>query len=78
MGTTKFQKKIYTLDMLRDEVRALVDKGTVTRQQPIYALCRYISGREWECFEIELEENEFLQRDHIADLLSHENWKEDA
>ncbi len=78
MGTTSPQKKIYSLDMLRDEVRALVDKGAVTRQQPIYALCRYIPGREWECFEIELEENEFLQRDHIADLLSHENWKEDA
>ena len=77
MGTTTLQKKIYTLDMLRDEARALVDKGTVNRQEPIYTLCRYIPGREWECFEIELEESEFLQRDHIVDLLSHESWEDD-
>lgn len=72
MGKTTLQKKIYTLDTLRDEVRALVDKGIVNRQQPIYTLCCYIPGREWECFEVELEENEFLQRDHIVDLLSKE------
>ncbi|CAN5823662.1 DUF4327 family protein [soil metagenome] len=78
MNTTKLQKNIYTLDMLRDEARALVDKGAVTRQEPIYTLCRYIPGREWECFKIELEENEFLQRDHIVDLLSQESWEEDA
>ncbi|MGI8932928.1 DUF4327 family protein [Leptolyngbya sp. BC1307] len=78
MNTIKLQKNIYTLDMLRDEARALVDKGAVTRQEPIYTLCRYIPGREWECFKIELEENEFLQRDHIVDLLSQESWEEDA
>ena len=78
MGKTTLQKKIYTLDTLRDEVRALVDKGIVNCQQPIYTLCRYIPGREWECFEVELEENEFLQRDHIVDLLSKERWEEDA
>ncbi|MGC1309108.1 MAG: DUF4327 family protein [Phormidesmis sp.] len=78
MGTIRPQKKIYTLDMLRDEVRALVDKGIVTRQEPIHTLCRYIPGREWERFEIELEENEFLQRDHIVDLLNHESWEQDA
>jgi hypothetical protein len=63
--------------MLRDEVRQLVDQGIVDRQQPIYTLCRYIPGREWECFEIELEENEFLQRDHIIDLLTKEVWQDD-
>lgn len=77
MGTTTLQNKLYTLDTLRDEARALVDQGVVNRQQPIYALCRYIPGREWECFEIALEENEFLQRDHIIDLFSHERWEED-
>ena len=75
---TALEKKIYTLDMLRDEARALVDKGWVDCQQPIYTLCRYIPGHEWECFEVELEENEFLRRDHIIDLLSHEHWEEDA
>ncbi len=75
--TTTLSRKIYSLDMLRDEVRDLVAQGVVDRQQPIYALCRYIPGREWECFEIELEKNEFLQRDHIIDLLAQEAWKDD-
>lgn len=74
---TTLPRKTYTLDMLRDEVRQLVDQGIVDRQQPIYTLCRYIPGREWECFEIELEENEFLQRDHIIDLLTKEVWQDD-
>ena len=78
MNRSKLQKKIHTLDMLRDEARALVDKGAVSRQEPIYTLCRYIPDREWECFKIELEQNEFLQRDHIVDLLSQESWEEDA
>lgn len=71
------KRKIYTLDMLRDEARELVERGMVNRQQPIYTLCRYVPGREWECFEIELEKNEFLQRDRIIDLLSKERWEAD-
>jgi hypothetical protein len=76
MATT-LQRKAYTLDTLRDEVQELVHQGVVDRQQPIYTLCRYIPEREWECFEIELEENEFLLRDHIIDLLSQEKWQDD-
>ena len=75
---TSLKRKVYTLDMLRDEARELVDRGMVNRQQPIYTLCRYVPGREWECFEIELEKNEFLQRDRIIDLLSKECWETDA
>ena len=75
---TALQKKVYTLDMLREEARELVYSGQVDRQQPIYALCRYIPGREWECVEVALEENEFLQRDRIIDLLSNERWEEDT
>ena len=71
------KRKIYTLDMLRDEARELVERGMVNRQQPIYTLCRYVPGREWECFEIELEKNDFLQRDRIIDLLSKERWEAD-
>jgi hypothetical protein len=74
---TTLQRKIYTLDMLRDEARELICRGVVDRQQPIYTLCRYIPEREWECIEIDLEENEFLLRDRIIDLLSQERWDDD-
>jgi hypothetical protein len=75
--TTTLQKQVYTLDLLRDEVRELLDQGRVDRQQPIYTLCRYIPGREWECFEVELEKHEFLPRERIVDLLSKEEWRND-
>ncbi|MEO0538950.1 MAG: DUF4327 family protein [Cyanobacteria bacterium P01_A01_bin.123] len=74
---TTLQKKIYTLEMLRDEARELVYQGVVDRQQPIYTLCRYIPEREWVCIEIDLAENEFLLRDRIIDLLGQERWEED-
>lgn len=77
MVTNQLPKKIYTIDALRDEAHQLVEKGQVDRQQPIYVLCRYIAAREWECFVIELEEHEFLQRDPIIDLFSHEDWSDD-
>ncbi len=67
----------YDINAIRNEARQLVDKGLVDRQQPIYTLCKYIPDREWVCVELELEENEFLLRDRIIDLLSRENWRED-
>ncbi|MEL6555128.1 MAG: DUF4327 family protein [Cyanobacteria bacterium J06621_11] len=76
--TIAVREKVYTLDVLRDEARALVDRGCLTRQQPICMLCRYISDGKWKCFEVALAENEFLLRDRIIDLLSEERWEEDA
>ncbi|MGB3295272.1 MAG: DUF4327 family protein [Phormidesmis sp.] len=76
MNATTY-KEIYDIEMLRDEARNLIAQGRVNRQQPIYALCQYISEREWACIEINLTENEFLMRDRIIDLLSREQWHED-
>ncbi len=67
----------YDLEMIKDEARQLIDKGLVSRQQPIYTLCKYIPGRDWICVELELEENDFLLRDRIIDLLGSEDWEED-
>jgi len=67
----------YEIDAIKDEARQLVEKGLFDRHQPIYALCKYISGREWVCVELELEENDFLLRDRIIDLLGREDWQED-
>ena len=67
----------YSIDVIEEEARQLVKKGIVSRQQPIYTLCQYIPGREWVCFENELERNDFLLRDRISDLLGPEQWDDD-
>ncbi len=68
---------VYTLDMLRGEARALIDKRVVDRQQPIYALCQFVPKDGWKCIEVALEEEELLIRDRIIDLLAKETWEED-
>ncbi|MBE9008516.1 DUF4327 family protein [Fortiea sp. LEGE XX443] len=67
----------YDIELIKEEARQLVRKGLISRQRPIYALCKYIPEREWTAFELELEKNEFLLRDRIIDLLGSENWEED-
>lgn len=67
----------YSLSMLQDEVRQLVEKGTINRHQPIYVLCKYIPAREWVCVECELERSDFLLRDQIGDLIAAERWDND-
>ncbi len=67
----------FSINVLQDEARQLVQKGVVSRNQPIYALCRYIPAREWACVECELEQFDFLLRDRIGDLLGQEEWDND-
>ena len=67
----------YSIDVIQDEARRLVDKGFVSRQQPIYVLCQYIPAREWLCVECELEQCKFLLRDRIADLIGSQQWEND-
>ncbi|HIK36595.1 MAG: DUF4327 family protein [Geminocystis sp.] len=67
----------YSLDFLRDEVRALLAKGSISRHQPIYVLANYLPPREWLRIERELAERDYLLRDRIADLLPEERWDED-
>jgi hypothetical protein len=67
----------YSIDVLQEEARQLVEKGIVTRQQPIYVLCQYIPAREWVCVECELERCNILLRDRIGDLMGQEKWEND-
>lgn len=67
----------YSMDVIQDEARQLVEKGVVSRQQPIYVLCQYIPAREWVWVECELERCNFLLRDRICDLLGQEEWSND-
>jgi hypothetical protein len=67
----------YSLNVIQDEARQLVEKGVVSRQQPIYTLCQYIPAREWAWVETELEKANFLLRDRIGDLMGREEWEND-
>ena len=67
----------YSIDLIQDEARQLVQQGIISRQQPIYVLCKYIPAREWAVVESELEKNAFLLRDRIGDLIRSEVWDND-
>jgi hypothetical protein len=67
----------YSLPVIQDEARQLVQEGLVSRHQPIYILCQYIPAREWAWIECELERCNFLLRDRIGDLMGYEKWEND-
>jgi hypothetical protein len=67
----------YSLAVIQDEARQLVQKGLVSRHQPIYILCQYIPAREWAWIECELERCNFLLRDRVGDLMGYEKWDND-
>ncbi|MEB3163757.1 MAG: DUF4327 family protein [Prochlorothrix sp.] len=67
----------YSIETIRDEARHLIHQGCVSRQQPIYILCKYIPAREWAGVESELERNSFLLRDRLGDLVGREDWEND-
>ncbi len=78
LNTVELAKPVrYSLDVIRDEVRHLVQQGIVSRHQRIYTICQYIPAREWDCLETELEQGNFLLRDRICDLLGREEWHND-
>ena len=67
----------YSLDIIKDEARQLIETGTISRQQSIYSLCKYIPAREWVMVECQLERNDYLLRDPIGDLVSDDRWDND-
>lgn len=67
----------YSLSEIRDEVRQMVERGIITRNQPLYILCEFLPAREWLSVECELERCDYLLRDRIGDLISIEKWNND-
>jgi len=67
----------YSIDILKDEARQLIETGIISRQQSIYSLCKYIPSREWMTIECQLERNDYLLRDPIGDLVSCDSWEND-
>lgn len=77
MSVTTLPSVYYFFEAIAEEARQLVEKGVLSRHQPIYTLCEFIPVREWIYFERELEAHEFLVRDRIGDLLGREEWQND-
>ena len=80
MSTTSVYSTItptYNIESIREEARQLIEKGILSRQQPIYTLCKYIPAREWVGVECELERCEYLLRDTIGELVAYETWEND-
>lgn len=67
----------YSIGLIQDEARYLLQQGVISRQQPIYTLGKYIPAREWQILEQALAEHDFLLRDRIGDLVSAEKWAND-
>ncbi|NJL83011.1 MAG: DUF4327 family protein [Chloroflexaceae bacterium] len=67
----------FSISAIKDEVRHLVEKGVISRHQPIYVLCQHIPPRDWVGIECELERCDFLLRDQIGDLMADEVWDND-
>lgn len=67
----------YSIDAIREVTRNLLEEGRVSRQQKLYTLCQFFPGGEWRCIEGTLEDNDFLLRDRVIDLLAKESWATD-
>lgn len=67
----------YSLEVIQEEVRYLVQQGRVSRHQHIYTLWEYFPACEWDALASELEQGGFLLRDRISDLVPREEWSND-
>jgi hypothetical protein len=67
----------YCITDFQDEVRALVARGLVDRQQRIYELKKYFGDRQWQNVEEILDTNDYVLRGHVIDLVGKEFWTND-
>jgi hypothetical protein len=66
-----------TIADFQDEVRALITRGLVQRQQRIYELRAYFGDRQWQNVEQLLDRHDYVLRGHIIDLVGKESWTND-
>ena len=67
----------YSIDILKEEVRYLLERKIINRQQSLYVLLEYLPAREWFYIERELERCDYLLRDRIGDLVGEREWQDD-
>lgn len=66
-----------SLSDIQDQVRDMVAKGAISRQQRVYELSRFFSDRDWIRVELLLEEHDYLLKDFVIDLVGSEVWLSD-
>ena len=71
------QSLYYSIRAIQDEAKHLIESGRLNRSQPIQAMCRFFRDREWCQIQQELANNQYLLRDRLCDLVSHECWSND-
>ena len=67
----------YCINDFQDEIRALVARGSVDRQQRIYELHRFFGDRQWQDVEHLLNTYDYVLRGRIIDLVGAESWEND-
>jgi len=67
----------YSMTEFQDEVRSLVARGSIDRQQRIYELKKYFGDRQWQKIEHLLDADDYVLRGHIIDLVGAEAWTND-
>jgi hypothetical protein len=67
----------YCITDFQDEVRALIARGSIGRQQRIYELKQYFGDRQWPEIEHILNEYDYVLRGRIIDLVGSESWEND-
>ncbi|MEL6157692.1 MAG: DUF4327 family protein [Cyanobacteria bacterium J06623_5] len=67
----------YSIQVVKDEAQALVARGSIARNSQLYSLSRYFGDDDWASIESVLEDNEYLLRDSICDLIGKESWLND-
>ena len=67
----------YSIQVIKEEVRALVAKGALGKHVQLYSLSRFFDSQDWEDVERLLTLNEYLLRDCVCDLIGQESWIND-
>ncbi|MEO0647153.1 MAG: DUF4327 family protein [Cyanobacteria bacterium J06650_10] len=67
----------YSIQIIREEVRALVAEGALGKHVQLYSLSRFFDSHAWEDIERLLTLNEYLLRDSVYDLIGQESWMND-
>jgi len=67
----------YTIQSIREEVQALVVRGSVEKNSQLFSLVRYFSDNDWLAIELVLEFHGYLLRDTIYELVGPETWMND-
>ena len=67
----------YCISDFQDEVRTLVARGSIERQQRIYELKKYFGDCQWRDIEHLLDTHDYVLRGRIIDLIGAEAWEND-